>query len=386
MGRMLYDRLFQAPEGESFFLFGPRGTGKTTWLKEKFKDAIWIDLLSPREEMKYSMDPDLLKDLVLAAPERKQVVIDEVQKVPKILDVVHGLIEENRGVQFILTGSSSRKLKRAGVNLLAGRALWKNFHPFMGYELKDQFNLEQVLKTGAIPLIWNAPSPEAKLQAYVDLYLQEEVKAEALVRQVGEFSRFLHAISYSHASILNVTNISRECEVPRKTVELHLQILIDLLLGYTLTPFTARAQRQLTVHPKFYFFDPGVFRALRKQGFLDASTEAEGAALEGLVAEHLRSWIDFQPTKNELHFWRTRAGLEVDFVIYGSNAFYAIEVKNGRILSPDDFHGLKAFHTDYPEATRLLIYRGRERIERYGILCIPAEEFFTQLNPLSPQI
>ncbi len=383
---MLYKRLFKAPERESFFLFGPRGTGKTTWLKQKFTNALWIDLLSPREEVKYSMDPDLLRDLLAAAPDRKQVVIDEVQKVPKLLDVVHGLIEEGHGVQFILTGSSSRKLKKAGVNLLAGRALWKNFHPFMGYELKEQFKLEQVLKTGVIPLIWNAESPEATLQAYVDLYLQDEVKAEALVRQVGEFSRFLHVMAFSHGAVLNLANISRECEVARKTVELHLQILIDLLLGYTIPVFETRAQRQMTVHPKFYFFDPGVFRALRKQGFLDTSTEAEGAALEGLVAEHLRGWIDFQPAKHELHFWRTRTGLEVDFIIYGPNAFYAIEVKNGRILAPDDFHALKAFYEDFPEATRLIVYRGKERIRRHGILCIPAEEFFTQLDPTSSKI
>jgi predicted AAA+ superfamily ATPase len=304
-----------------------------------------------------------------------------VQKIPKILDVVHELIEQKRNIQFILTGSSSRKLRRGGVNLLAGRALWKNFHPFIGYELKDAFDLEIALKTGMIPLIWDSSLKEEKLQSYVDLYIQEEVKAEALVRNIGEFSRFLQAIAYSHGSILNLTNISRECEVSRKTLDLHLQILKDLLLGYTIPVFETRAKRETTMHPKFYFFDPGVFRVLKKQGFLDLSTEAEGAALEGLVAEHLRCWIDFQKDKHELYFWRTRAGLEVDFIIYGPRVFCAVEVKNGRNIAPNDLRGLKEFQKDYPEASLMLLYRGKEKIKKDGILCAPVDDFLREMDP-----
>lgn len=374
-------RSFKAPDGESFFLFGPRGTGKTTWLKHEYADALWIDLLNPQEERYFSMRPELLKERVDAAPSKKCIVIDEVQKVPKVLDVVHALIEEKRGYQFILTGSSSRKLRRGGVNLLAGRALWRNFHPFIAWELKKEFDLNIALKTGVIPLIWESALKEEKLQAYIDLYLVEEVKAEALVRQVGEFSRFLQAMAYSHGSTLNLTNISRECEVSRKTVELHLQILQDLLLGYTLPVFENRAKREITAHPKFYFFDPGVFRALRKQGFLDYSSEAEGLALEGLVAEHLRYWIDFRKEKTELFFWRTRAGLEVDFIIYGHQSFYAIEVKNNKAISPSDLRGLKEFKKDYPEVTPLFLYRGKEAIKREGILCLPVDDFLKNLDP-----
>ncbi len=311
------------------------------------------------------------------------VVIDEVQKVPKILDVVHGLIEEKRGIQFILTGSSSRKPRRGGVNLLAGRALLKTFFPFIGFELKEDFSLEQALQTGMIPMVRDSEVPEEKLQTYVDLYLQEEVKAEALVRQVGEFSRFLEAMAYSHGSLLNLTNVSRECEVPRKTVAFHLQILEDLLLGFTVPVFEQRAQREVVGHSKFYYFDPGVFRVLRRQGFLDRSTKVEGAALEGLVAEHLRCWIDFQKMRSDLFFWRTRSGLEVDFVIYGQSVFCAIEVKNGKSLAPHDLHGLKAFQKDYPEATLILLYRGQETLKRDGILCLPAEAFLRQLDPFA---
>lgn len=383
---MLYKRLFKAPDEESFFLFGPRGTGKTTWLKQKYADAVWIDLLSPHEERLFSMHPELLRERLDSRSTTKYVIIDEVQKVPKVLDVVHGLIEERRGIQFILTGSSSRKLRRGGVNLLAGRALWRNFHPFIGFELKDQFDLEKALKTGMIPLIWTSDIPEEKLQAYVDLYLQEEVKAEALVRQIGEFSRFLEAMAYSHGSTLNLSNISRECEVSRKTVESHLQILQDLLLGYTIPVFEKRAKRQTIAHPKFYYFDPGVYRALRKQGFLDRSSEAEGAALEGLAAEHLRYWIDYQKEKHELFFWKTRSGLEVDFIIYGPKVFCAVEVKNSKTIAPQDLRGLKEFYKDYPEATLLFIYRGKERLKKDGIHCIPAENFLRNMNPREPSI
>jgi uncharacterized protein len=374
-------RLFRPPQAESYFLFGPRGTGKTTWLKHEHFNALWVDLLRPNEEREFSMRPELLRERLDAAPHHKHVVIDEVQKVPKILDVVHGLIEERRDLQFILTGSSSRKLRRGGVNLLAGRALWKNFHPYVGYELANDFVLERALQTGMLPLIWGSSSPEEKLQAYVDLYLQEEVKAEALVRQVGEFARFLQTMAFSHASTINLSNIARECEVPRKTVDSHLQILKDLLLGYTINVFEQRAKRATSSHPKFYFFDPGVFRALRKQGFLDLSSEAEGAALEGLVAEHLRYWIDLQKEKNELFFWRTRAGLEVDFIVYGPKAFYAFEIKNAHILSPMDFKSLKEFKKDYPEAKAALFYRGQKNLVRENIHCIPVEQFLREMNP-----
>lgn len=380
---MFISRFFKAPERESFFLFGPRGTGKTTWLQATFPNALSINLLNTREERLFSMTPELLKERLKANPNQKVVVIDEVQKVPKLLDVIHELIEEKRGIQFILTGSSSRKLRRGGVNLLAGRALWKIFYPLIAYELQEAFDLQKALEVGMIPLIWTSEVPEEKLSAYIDLYLHEEVKSEALVRQIGDFSRFLEAMAFSHGSVLNLSNISRECEVARKTVDLHLQILQDLLLGYTLPVFETRAKRAITVHPKFYFFDPGVFRALKKQGFLDKSTEAEGAALEGLVSEHLRCWGNCQKQKHEIYFWRTQSGLEVDFVVYGPCAFVALEIKNSRTISPQDLRGLKEFHKDYPEASRIFVYRGEERIIRAGILCIPAREFLLAINPLS---
>lgn len=373
-------RRFTPPEKESYFLFGPRGTGKTTWLKKRYPKALWVDLLDPEEERKYSMRPELLKELVDGSPECHIIVIDEVQKVPTILDVIHGLIEEKKGYQFVLTGSSARKLRRSGVNLMAGRALWKHFHPFSFQELGDKADLQKVLETGLIPLVWGAPSSREKLKAYVNLYLQEEVKAEALVRNIGDFSRFLEAMAFSHGATINLSNIARECEVPRKTVDTHLQILKDLLLGFTIEVFDRRAKRELTSHPKFYYFDPGVFRALRRKGFLDQSTEIEGAALEGVVAEHLRGWIDEQASENELFFWRTRFGLEVDFVLYGSETFVAIEVKNNTKINPTDLKGLQSFREDYPEAKAFFLYRGKDKVKKAEILCLPVDEFLRELD------
>lgn len=378
---MYIERDFIPPKKESYFLFGPRGTGKTTWLKKTYQDALWIDLLNPQEERIFSMYPEKLKERINANPTKKIVIIDEVQKVPKILDVVHELIENKIGLQFILTGSSARKLRKAGVNLLAGRALWRNFYPFMGIELKNLFDLSKALKTGLIPLIWSSENPEDKLEAYVNLYLQEEVKAEALVRELGNFSRFLEVMSYSHASLINLSNISRECEVPRKTVESYFQILQDLLLGYTINVFEKRAQRELSSHPKFYFFDPGVFRFLRKKGFLDQSSEIEGAALEGLVAEHLKNFLSGKIQRGDLYFWRTRSGLEVDFILYGENLFYAIEVKNNHMITSQTLRGLKEFSLEYPEAKPILLHRGNEILKKDNVLCLPIENFFKNLDP-----
>lgn len=384
MGKLRYiRRFFKAPK-QSFFLFGPRGTGKSTWLKGHYPNSLWIDLLELDQLRLYSAAPERLKEAVAAHPEQKVVVIDEVQKVPDILSVVHALIEEKKGIQFILTGSSARKLRRAGVDLLAGRALLKHMPPFFAAELGDQFDLQEALELGLLPLVRGSDTPEEVLKTYVGLYLKEEVQAEGLVRQIGDFARFLEIISFSHASELIVSNISRECSVGRKTVENYIQILQDLLLGYTLSVFTKRAQRSLAERPKFYLFDAGVYRSLRPQRPLDVSQEIQGAALEGLVCQHLKAWVDAQVENYELAFWRTRSKLEVDFVLYGPNTFLAIEVKHGEAIHPNDLRGLEAFKEDYPECTPILLYRGSLRLEKKGILCIPCEQFLLKIHPDHP--
>lgn len=373
-------RFFHDPAG-SFFLFGPRGTGKSTWLRTAWPDALYVDLLDPMAQRSYQARPERLRELVAGNAQVREVVIDEVQKVPALLDVVHELVETNRELRFILTGSSARKLRRGSANLLAGRLTETSMHPFMAAELGESFSLRRALEIGLVPLIWDAPNPAITLRAYASLYLREEVQAEALVRDVGAFARFLEAISFSHGSLLNLAEVARECQVGRKTVEGYLGILEDLLLSFRIPVFTRRAKRHLVAHDKFYYFDAGVYRSLRPAGPLDRPEEIEGRALEGLIAQHLRAWIAYRGIGGQLYYWRTKSGSEVDFVVYGPDVFVAIEVKRSANIHGKDLRALRAFCEDYPEATACLLYMGKDRLEIGGIPCIPCEEFLGSLNP-----
>ncbi len=375
---------FFLPPKQSYFLFGPRGTGKSTWLKQQYPHALWIDLLNFDVFRSYAAAPERLRAVVTALSDHATIVIDEVQKIPSLLSEVHGLIEQKRGFQFVLTGSSSRKLKQAGVDLLAGRALLKFMPPFFAAELGTRFNLQKALTIGLLPLVVASESPQETLQSYAGMYLKEEVQAEGLVRHIEGFARFLEVISFSHAQQINIANISRECEISRKTIENYLTILEDLLLTFSLPVFTHRAQRALAHHRKLYIFDAGVYRSLKPQNFGDSHADMEGPALEGLVAQHLRAWIHLQTEKYQLFFWRTSSQLEVDLILYGAKSFLAIEVKNGTKIHPQDLRSLQEFRKDYPECTPLLLYRGTTRLVQGGILCLPCEEFLLQIDPTKP--
>lgn len=376
-------RLF-TPPSQSFFLFGPRGTGKSTWLRQAYPQSPVIDLLEPENYRAYSARPERLREVVAAAEPKQPIILDEIQKVPALLEVVHVLLEGSSPRQFVLTGSSARKLRRAGVDLLAGRALRQTLHPFMAAELGPRFELDRHLRLGMLPLVLGADDPEQTLRSYAALYLREEVQAEGLVRSVGSFARFLEAISFSHASVLNTSQVARECEVSRKVVESYVEILEDLLLSFRLSVFRRRAQRQVVQHPKFFYCDAGIFRALRPSGPLDRPDEIGGVALEGLVAQHLRAWIAYRSAGHELYYWRTRAGSEVDFVIYGEDTFVALEVKNARTVYSADLRPLAAFLDDYPQAKGIFLYRGRERLKMGDVLCLPCEEFLASLRPDRP--
>ena len=381
----LISRIFTAPK-ESYFLFGPRGTGKSTWLRQNYPDAIYIDLLDQEVFRKFLAGPERLGDVISVSSQTKTVILDEIQKVPSLLDEVHRLMElaVGRQVQFILTGSSARKLKRGGTDLLAGRAILKTLHPFMAAELGSRFQFARNLEFGMLPLVLSSAEPAETLKTYASLYLREEVQTEGLVRNIGNFARFLEAMSFSHASLLNTSQVARECQTNRKTVEGFIEVLEDLLLGFRLPAFTKRAQRKLVEHPKFYYMDAGVFRSLRPKGPLDSPEEIGGACLEGLVAQHLRAWIAYGKGEKTLYFWRTRAGLEVDFIVYGEDTFLAIEVKRSRVVSSKDVRSLRAFREDYPQAKACLLYGGRERIMINDILCLPCEAFLTNLVPDAP--
>ncbi len=378
-------RIFRTPSG-GFFLFGPRGVGKSTWLRSHFSDAIWIDLLAADMYRRLLAGPERLLEILDAYPGKGDVVIDEVQKVPGLLDVVHQVVESEHPRRFILTGSSARKLRRGASNLLAGRLTESSLHPFLACELGLKFKLNDALTTGLVPLVWSAADREATLRSYLSLYLKEEVQAEGLVRNIGDFSRFLEAISFSHGAQLNMSAVARECEVSRKTVEGYVQILEDLLLCFRVPVFSKRAQRHLVQHPKFYIFDTGVFRALRPKGPLDRPEEIDGAALEGLVAQHLFAMLRYRRDDCRLYYWRTKAGTEVDFVVYGESLFWAVEVKRAIRVNSFDVKPLAVFKQDYPEAEAVLLYMGRERLVIDGIQCVPVAEFLLTLTPNTPSL
>jgi predicted AAA+ superfamily ATPase len=376
----LLSRFFSPPK-QSFFLFGPRGTGKSTWMREIYKDALWIDLLRPDVLRSYLAYPERLVTIIDGNPKVKIIVIDEIQKAPELLSVVHLLIAQHKDLQFILTGSSARKIKRMNADLLGGRAVKRLLQPFMASELGELFSLQNALLHGLLPVLLSAPNPDDALKAYIALYIHEEIQAEGLVRNLGNFTRFLETISFSHGSISNISNIARECAVQRKTVEGYIAILEELLLVFHLPVFTKKAKRELSAHAKFYFFDTGVFRELRPKGILDKTEEIDGLALEGLVAQHLMAWTEYTSEKHSLSFWRTRSGVEVDFIVYGQLGFWAIEVKNTSCIRSQDLKSLESFQEDYPEVKAICLYRGEEILKQKNVLCIPVEIFLKQLIP-----
>ena len=373
-------RFLTLPRGSSF-LFGPRGTGKTTWLRAVLPDALVVDLLKPEEYRRLSARPERLRERVLGVAPDTDVVVDEVQRVPELLNVVHTLIESGRGHRFVLTVSSARKLRRGGVNLLGGRAVMRSMHPFMAGELGGRFDLEAALRLGSVPAVVSAEDPKSALAAYAALYVEQEVGAEGLARDIGGFSRFLEAAAFSHAATLNVSEVARECDTSRSTVAGYLELLEDLLLSFRLPVFARRAKRRLVAHPRFFYFDCGVFKSLRPAGPFERPSEIDGAALEGLVAQHLRAWVAYSESDAGLHYWRTRGGAEVDFVLYGTPGLWAFDVMNADRVRPADLRGLTSLGDEYPEARRVLLYRGEHRLLRRGILCLPVEPFLKGLNP-----
>lgn len=378
----MFNRLLHLPDQpkKSCFLFGPRGTGKTWWLKHAFPEAIYLDLLDSDLYMELLASPKRLEQII--SPGQDQwIIIDEVQKLPDLLNEVHRLIEMHRWA-FILTGSSARSLRRKGVNLLAGRALTYHMYPLTCKELGSQFDFEKSLRYGHLPAVFSEPNPAKYLSSYIHTYLKEEVLQEGLTRNLSGFSRFLEVASLSQGQVVNMAEIAREIFVSRKVVESFFAIAEDLLLTSQLPVFTRRAKRRLITHSKFYFFDVGVFRALRPTGPLDISAEIEGAAYETLVFQELKAINDYLDLGYQLYFWRTSNQVEVDFVLYGERGLLAFEVKHSNKISSKDLHGLKAFAQDYPEAQRFILYGGHRREYIDGIHVIPVVEALQNLESL----
>ncbi len=368
---VVFPRQITPPSKASFFLLGPRGTGKSTWFRATFPHAATFDLLDYSVYGELLAHPDRLEALVLASGSTT-IVIDEVQRLPSLLDEVHRLIEKRRW-RFILTGSSARKLRRGGVNLLAGRARTLAMYPLTAVELGGAFDLKRSLTLGQLPSVYVDDDYEHYVRSYVGTYLREEVQAEALTRNMEAFSRFLGAASFSQASQLSVSSVARDVGISRKTVEGYFDLLDDLLLAVRLPVFTRRAKRAVTSHPKFYYFDAGVFRALRPKGPLDAVEEIDGSALETLVMQELRATNANLDLGYEIFFWHTRDHQEVDFVLYGQRGLVAIEVKRSGFYRDADLASLRLFKGDYPAARCLLLYGGSRAYEVDGIRVMPVD-------------
>lgn len=347
------------------------------WLRERFPGAVYLDLLDSDVYTELLAYPSRLEQKI--PPRHKGwVLIDEIQKVPALLDEVHRLIELRR-LRFGLTGSSARKLRRRGVNLLAGRALSISMHPLTRRELGASFDLARSLRFGQLPSAYVEDDPAAYLQTYVKTYLREEVLQEGLTRNLAAFARFLETISFSQGALLNVSSVARDCHVERKVVEDYVTILEDLLIAVRIPAFQKRAKRRVTSHPKFYFFDVGVFRAVRPRGPLDSPDEIDGPALETLLLQELRACIAYGKSDYEIHYWRTATGREVDFVLYGERGIHAFEVKRGSRLRGEDYEGLRAFHEDYPMATTTLVYSGTKAYREGFIEVVPFERLLAEL-------
>ena len=374
----MYTRLLKPPINKSFFLFGPRATGKTTWVKAAFPHALYLDLL----------ESELFNDL-LANPSRLEnyipkgfsdwVIIDEIQRVPELLQEVHRLIEAQKTL-FILTGSSARKLRKKGHNLLAGRALTYYFHPLTALEMGADFSLQNSLIFGNLPSLSQEVHPQKYLESYIKTYLEEEIQQEGLTRNLGAFSRFLEMASFSQGSVINISELAREAGIARKVVENYFIILEDLLIGYRIYPFTKRAKRRLIAHPKFYFFDGGIYRALRPTGPLDRPEMIEGTALETLFFQEILALNDYLELGYTLYYYRTANNTEVDFVLYGKRGIRAFEIKRAKKVRSTELSGLRNFLADYPEAKGYCAYGGERTMREGEIEMIPFPEMIKNLE------
>jgi predicted AAA+ superfamily ATPase len=347
------------PKGRSSFLWGPRKTGKTTYLKKAFPDSLYYDLLQTDIFLELVKRPYLLREQLLMADTKKlkePVIIDEVQKVPQLLDEIHWLIE-NKGFRFILCGSSARKLRRGKANLLGGRAWRYEMHPLVFREIKD-FNLLRAFNRGLIPAHYLEDEYQKSLQAYTRDYLKEEVFEEGLTRNIPAFSRFFDAMGYSHGELTNYANIARECGVEAKTVKEYYQILVDTLLGTMIEPYKKRQERQVIIKSgKFYLFDVGVAGGIIKRHIHEEKGEQFGKALEHFILMEILAHRSYTGLYYDINFWRTKTGLEVDFIL--SRGEIAIEIKGSGYVDGKDLRPLKAFIQEHRTQNAYLVCNER---------------------------
>lgn len=363
-----------APGEETFFLWGPRQTGKTTLLRELYPEALWIDLLKSEVFREYATHPELLREQVESSSRVPFVVIDEVQKVPALLDEVHWL-HENRKVRFALCGSSARKVRRGRANLLGGRAVRRELRGLVSTELGRRFDLDRMLSHGYLPPIHVSSRPRRLLNAYVSDYLKEEIAQEGASRNLPVFATFLRAAALSDTTQINFSAVGRECGVSYKTVRGYLEILVDTLQGRWLPAYRSKPKRRISVSPKFYFSDVGVVNHLARGGTVVRGTEQYGKAFENWVHHELTACNEYTEAFASLSFWRLSTGTEVDFIV--NDMQFAIEAKASTRITRDHLKGLRALREDHPRVDRRIVVcleRTRRRTDD-GIEIMPASTF-----------
>ncbi|MFU8780612.1 MAG: ATP-binding protein [Kiritimatiellia bacterium] len=363
---------------ETFFLWGPRQSGKTTLLKARLPDAFRIDLLRTDERMRYARNPSLLRETVRPRPVSQWIVIDEIQKVPELLDEVHYLMQEDQR-RFALCGSSARKLRRSHANLLGGRALRRELLGLSAHEIGAAFELDRMLNHGTLPTHYLSPAPQEKLAAYVDLYLKEEILEEGLTRNLPVFWDFLRAAAIGDTEVTNFSNIGRECGVTSATVRSYYEILQDTLIGTLLPAFTRRARRRVQHAPKFYFHDVGVVNHLVRRHRVEPGSDVFGKTFENWIFHELSVHRCCQSIPYDLSYWRLSSGIEVDFVL--GDADVAIEVKGKARIQSNDWRHLLEFRREYPQVGRLIIVslEPYARITDEGVHILPWQDFLQNL-------
>lgn len=365
----------QDAKDESVFFFGARQTGKTTLLKQLFPKVRYYDLLKSEEFERLSRRPQLLREELQDFPENELVIIDEIQKLPLLLDEVHWLMT-NKGIRFILTGSSARKLRRGGINLLGGRAVMNNFYPLVSAEIEN-FDINRAVNNGMLPRHYLVSDASKRLAGYVGLYLQTEIVEEAIVRNLPSFSRFLEAAALTSGEILVYSNVAADCGVSSATVKSYFDILTDTLFGYIIPAYTKTVKRRLVQSPKFYLFDVGVANHLMHRSHLKQGSPEYGHAFEHLIVQEIVAYLGYHGRREELSYWRTKNGIEVDLVL--GDAAVGLEIKSTTEVKDSQLKGLRSFGEDYPQARLIVVSNDIYRRRKEGVEIIPVKEFLSDL-------
>jgi len=373
----MYSRYLQLNKEteSSLFLFGARQTGKSTILRKEFPKSVFIDLLDSELRMRFKRRPSLLYEMLKDKESNTIVVIDEIPEVPELLNEVHRLISE-KDIIFVLCGSSARKLKRKGYNTLGGRAYPCYFYPLTSNEITD-FDLDRALTYGLLPTHYLAKNPKRLLAAYVDVYLKEEIQEEALARNLTGFHRFLEIAALTNGEIVNYANIASECGVSAQTIKSYFGILEDTLVGYMIPAYTKVIKRRLVQAPRFYFFDVGLTNHLLHRDALLRGTPEYGHAFEHFIIMELIAYIGYNHKEEQLSYWRTHTGVEVDVVI--GNAKLAIEIKSADEIAKRHMKGLKSFGDDYPDCRKIIVSLDRINRKEDDIELIYVHDFLKML-------